>query len=250
MTSRHWPQRGGSIRRLKFETGNDRHGPLERYDDFETPELNNGHGRDRLSSGSQLKEKSRKNDSEFPRSKRQIRNLMRSLGGWFSLITVSISSYQAPYLEPWSSHRVNNTYIHPSYFSLHCCPSLCYLPSSKAVKISTCANSCRIDMEQWAVVRFFTLKGLKNRAIHTELESVYDPEALALPAVDRWRRRFHQGTTDIFDVPRSSGPLADDHVGRLAPRLKKGRSVCVWCSASTSGLERRRACRSFMRNMA
>jgi hypothetical protein len=28
------------------------------------------------------------------------------------------------------------------------------------------------------VIRFFTLKGLKARAIHTELESVYDPEAL------------------------------------------------------------------------
>jgi hypothetical protein len=36
------------------------------------------------------------------------------------------------------------------------------------------------------VNRFFTLKGLKARAIHTELESVYGPEALALPTMKRW----------------------------------------------------------------
>jgi hypothetical protein len=31
-------------------------------------------------------------------------------------------------------------------------------------------------MEQRTVIRFFTLKGLQARAIHTELESVYGPE--------------------------------------------------------------------------
>jgi hypothetical protein len=37
-------------------------------------------------------------------------------------------------------------------------------------------------MEQRAVIHFFTLKGLKARAIHTELKSMYSPEALALPS--------------------------------------------------------------------
>jgi hypothetical protein len=36
-------------------------------------------------------------------------------------------------------------------------------------------------MEQAAVIRFFTLKRMKAMVIHTELESMYGPEALALP---------------------------------------------------------------------
>jgi hypothetical protein len=40
-------------------------------------------------------------------------------------------------------------------------------------------------MEQRAVIRFFTLKGLKAKAIHTELESVYGGESLALLTVKK-----------------------------------------------------------------
>jgi hypothetical protein len=36
------------------------------------------------------------------------------------------------------------------------------------------------------MIRFFTLKGLKVRAIQTEFESVYGPEALALPTAKKW----------------------------------------------------------------
>jgi hypothetical protein len=39
-------------------------------------------------------------------------------------------------------------------------------------------------MEQRAVVRFFTVKGLKARAIQIELESAYGIEVLAQPT---WR---------------------------------------------------------------
>jgi hypothetical protein len=46
-------------------------------------------------------------------------------------------------------------------------------------------------MPQRAVRRFFTLKELKARATHTELDSVGGPEALDLPTVKKWRRRFH-----------------------------------------------------------
>jgi transposase len=65
-------------------------------------------------------------------------------------------------------------------------------------------------MEQRAVIRFFTLKGLKARPIQLELASVYGLDALALPTVKKWRRRFQQGRTDLFDDPRSGRPLTHD----------------------------------------
>jgi hypothetical protein len=40
-----------------------------------------------------------------------------------------------------------------------------------------------MDMEQWAVIHYFTVKGWKARPIHTEPESVCGSEALALPTV-------------------------------------------------------------------
>jgi hypothetical protein len=40
-------------------------------------------------------------------------------------------------------------------------------------------------MEQRVMILFLTLKGLKARAIHTELKSVYVPDALALPTMKK-----------------------------------------------------------------
>jgi hypothetical protein len=40
-------------------------------------------------------------------------------------------------------------------------------------------------MKQRVVIRFFKPKGLKAKAIHAELESVYGGEALALPTVKK-----------------------------------------------------------------
>jgi hypothetical protein len=60
------------------------------------------------------------------------------------------------------------------------------------------------------MIRFFTFKRLKARAIHTELESMYGPEALALPTVNKWWRCFHSGRTDLFDNPRSGSLLTND----------------------------------------
>jgi hypothetical protein len=76
-------------------------------------------------------------------------------------------------------------------------------------------------MKQRAMISFFTLKGLKTRAIHTELESVYGPEALALLIVKKWRRRFHQGRTDIFDDSRCGKSLTNDLVGAVGSVLKE-----------------------------
>jgi hypothetical protein len=47
------------------------------------------------------------------------------------------------------------------------------------------ADSLRILLEQQSVMRFFTLNGLRVRAIHIELELVYGPEALALLTVKK-----------------------------------------------------------------
>jgi hypothetical protein len=105
-------------------------------------------------------------------------------------------------------------------------------------------------MEQRAVIHFFTFKGLKARAIHTELESVSGPEAFALLTVKKWRRAFHQGRTDLFDDLRWERPLANGLAGQLALCLKKGCSVRARCFVATSGLERRSGYRSFMTSLA
>jgi hypothetical protein len=40
-------------------------------------------------------------------------------------------------------------------------------------------------MEERAVIRFFTRKGLKAEGIHTELECLYRPEDVALPTLKK-----------------------------------------------------------------
>jgi transposase len=70
------------------------------------------------------------------------------------------------------------------------------------------ADSFRIYVEQRAVIHLFTLKRLRARAIHTELESV--TEALAVPTVKKWRRRVQQGRADLLDDPRSGRPLTNE----------------------------------------
>jgi hypothetical protein len=65
-------------------------------------------------------------------------------------------------------------------------------------------------MEQRALIHFFTLKGIKTNDLHAGVESVRAPEALALPTVKKWWRRFQQGRTDLFDVPMSGNLLTHD----------------------------------------
>jgi hypothetical protein len=49
-------------------------------------------------------------------------------------------------------------------------------------------------MKQRAVARFLTLKGFNTPLIRSELDSVYQEDALALRAVYKWRRRFRGGS--------------------------------------------------------
>jgi transposase len=65
-------------------------------------------------------------------------------------------------------------------------------------------------MGQKAVIRFFTLKGLKAKEIRAELESVYGPEALALSTVKKWRKRFQEGRTDLIDDRGPGRPVTHD----------------------------------------
>jgi hypothetical protein len=76
-------------------------------------------------------------------------------------------------------------------------------------------------MEQQAVVRFFTLKGLKTRAIHTEFKSVIGPEGLALATVKKWRTHLHQGRVELLDAPRPGGPLLNDLAAAIGSMLKE-----------------------------
>jgi hypothetical protein len=65
-------------------------------------------------------------------------------------------------------------------------------------------------MEQGAVIRFFTLMGLKAKAIQLELVSVSGLDGLALSTVKKWRRCFQQGRTDLLNDPRAGRRLTRD----------------------------------------
>jgi transposase len=65
-------------------------------------------------------------------------------------------------------------------------------------------------MEQRAVIRFLTLKGLKSKDILAKLEGVYGEGVLSLAAVKKWNKRFREGRTDLFDDPRSGRPMTHD----------------------------------------
>jgi hypothetical protein len=65
------------------------------------------------------------------------------------------------------------------------------------------------------MIRSVMLKGLKSRTIHIELESVYEPESLALRTVQERGRRFHQRRPDLFGDPRSGKPLTNYVAGAI-----------------------------------
>jgi hypothetical protein len=54
------------------------------------------------------------------------------------------------------------------------------------VKFGTYAEVFKIYMEQQALIPLFILNGLKSGVVHTKLETVSGPEALALPTVKTW----------------------------------------------------------------
>jgi hypothetical protein len=51
------------------------------------------------------------------------------------------------------------------------------------------------------VIRFFTFQGFKAKAIHLELVSMSEKDALVLTTVKKkWSKRFSEGRRDHFDA--------------------------------------------------
>jgi hypothetical protein len=65
-------------------------------------------------------------------------------------------------------------------------------------------------MERRRVICFFTLKRLRARTMHTELESVFGPEWLALLTLKKWWKHLLQERTDLFEDSRFGMPLVND----------------------------------------
>jgi hypothetical protein len=66
------------------------------------------------------------------------------------------------------------------------------------------AKKCQ--MEQRAVVRVLTIKGLKAKEIEMELTSMYCDDVLQTLAVEKWRTRLLQGGTEPGDDLQSGRP--------------------------------------------
>jgi transposase len=76
-------------------------------------------------------------------------------------------------------------------------------------------------MEQRAVMRFVTLKGLSLKDIHPRFESVYMDQALCLRTVYKWHERFMQRRTKLFDDPRSGQSLQNDLANTLRAMIRE-----------------------------
>jgi hypothetical protein len=62
---------------------------------------------------------------------------------------------------------------------------------------------------------------VKVGATQIELELVYIPEALTLPTVKKWRRRFRRGRTGVFDDLKSGTPLTNDLARVISSMLEE-----------------------------
>jgi hypothetical protein len=78
----------------------------------------------------------------------------------------------------------------------------------------------QFTMEQRAVIRFLTLKGLGVQQIHSELESVYHKEVLTLSTVYKWSARFRVGRTKLSNDPRSRRPGKSDVATGISAMLE------------------------------
>jgi transposase len=96
-------------------------------------------------------------------------------------------------------------------------------------------------MEQRAVIRFFTLKGLNSKQIHSKLVPVYQTDAVTLPTVYKWSARFRIGRTELLDDPRSGGPPKNDLATGISAVLEERRFCPVRSLHGISGLQRPRA---------
>jgi hypothetical protein len=76
-------------------------------------------------------------------------------------------------------------------------------------------------LEQRVVIRDLTLKNLSVAEIATELQSVYDADALKYSMVSKWRRRFQDVSDDLFDLARSDTPSRSDRAASIQSLLQQ-----------------------------
>jgi hypothetical protein len=79
----------------------------------------------------------------------------------------------------------------------------------------------RILLEQRAVIRLLTLKGLHAFAITAELKSVYGTGALAISTVKKWSKRFLEGRTVQCGGPRCGRSHTSDLAEAISSLLKE-----------------------------
>jgi transposase len=75
-------------------------------------------------------------------------------------------------------------------------------------------------LEQRAVIRCLTLKGLSADEIATELQSVYCTDALRYAAFSKWRLYFQDGSDDLFGFTRSGRHSRTDPAAAIQSRLE------------------------------
>jgi hypothetical protein len=77
-------------------------------------------------------------------------------------------------------------------------------------KCYTYGHSVRYSVEQRAVIRFVILIGLTAKAIHSDLVSMHERDALVLSTVKKWHQCSSEGRRDFVDDRRSGTPLTHD----------------------------------------
>jgi transposase len=96
-------------------------------------------------------------------------------------------------------------------------------------------------------------QGLKAKAIQAELECGYGTDACKLSMVKKWRLRFLQGRTTLFDDLRSGRPLTQDLAEAVRSMLAKrpftlckvlsrhfriAETTCLWILHDELGLQK------------
>jgi hypothetical protein len=99
------------------------------------------------------------------------------------------------------------------------------------LRISVRVCTFRIFLEQRAVILFLTFKDLHDSATAAEFKSVYETEALVLSPVKKWRKRFAEGRTSLYDDPWCGTYLTIDFTQAVSSLLKeRARLSCkVFC---------------------
>jgi hypothetical protein len=82
-------------------------------------------------------------------------------------------------------------------------------------------------MEDYAIVRLFTLKKLSAKGAMAELDGTHGQKVFSLSAVKKWRKRFAHGRITLEDDPKSGKPPQNDLCESLGAPIEQ--SPCITC---------------------